>query len=387
MSRKVLQAIANAVYFFVQSARPMSFALGALLVGASCGVTFDASVFAQCLLFYDTELVSRYYCCDTSVEFTKHSVDRRFANSYARVCENRAPVSMLQALSPSLSLMLLCRVVNGARFDQLCAGSYSGVSVAELKIALFSILAPVAIAAPELMDLLRTLKEQSANTFDLQVAMLKQTPVACKVRATDRSRVLTGRIGREYRDSIRNGQRTSIHFSFVSNLVLLSTTAAAYRALDMLVAYVLQLDSAEKLHQLYYALTSQRKIPMSLCVRARQVLEETPTALELITHTVAEVANVSPLDSFADIWSPHLTISLGASYSLRRIRGETMPSWLAISVGLHAVHNGPWVDSDALLPSVSTCTRTLSLSPTLDVGRFFAGMDLLCASAGYFSDP
>lgn len=386
-SKRVTQAVANAVFFFVQSARPMSFSLGALLVGASCGLPFDARVFAESLLFYDMMLMSRYQSCDTHIEFTSESVHRRFLERYQLFYTERPPIRTLRIIPPTLSVQLLCRVVNGATFGQLCGDSHVDVSVDHLKVALLSMLALSALKKADVITLVRTLREQSADTFDIQAGMVSGAPESFKVQATERSCVLTSRIAREYRDSIRRGERESIHISFVSNLVLLLHTAASFRAISMLVVYIGKLDSADKLHRLYYALTSQRRIPIASCVRAKTTLERTPRIVDSLVNGAIYTLTATLSDSFADVWSPQLTIFFAVADTLSRMRGESFPSWLAISVGLHSVHSGPWVDSDALFPTASTCTRSLLVSPTLDFNRFAAGMDMLCASADYFSDP
>ncbi len=368
--------LAMLVRFVVQAGHPLSFSLGALLVASSIGIRYSSAMMARFLLFYDTAAQSRYYSCDTSRITTSKMLRQRY------VTATTLPPSATDSsgLAGDSLLALALYFANGASLATLVSASACDATVLELRVALFGMLDFNERLAETrfVQKMLAALLTDSAETF-----VVGDCESGATVRSCARSRLLTTRLARCYRDSLRAGG--TAYSGFAQNLVSLATFASEQRGFVQLCDYIGRIDSAEQLHTLYYTLTAQERIPSYAVLAARRFLARVPGWPAMFAWRVRQALVDSHDDTFDDAWNPNVALTTLPFQAFEELRkGVRVQPWLRISV--RGGFTGPWTDGEYRLPRAATCTRELFLFPAMSAARFDSGMDQLCATAGHFSE-
>jgi hypothetical protein len=380
---KALDGFAYLVIHVVRTMRPMSFHLGAMLVMSCFSHEFCPYDLLSSMLFYDKNLSCRYITCDTSEKFSVDILTIRYEKVYELMRRGRIRRVPTSPAPMRLGLQLLyLNYANGGNFGDMVSTSGGSFTKLECQVALISMLSiPVLLSAPgQLFDLAQYIHIQMASTPKLETCTY-----GVSLRPSERSQLLADRVSRMYRDKLRERDTDNVHVHLAKNLVVFASVASAMRMLVQFMAFVKEIADEQNMHYVYYALTAQRGIPFRVLKEARRYIAECGVREETLWEPLKVSLELMQEDYFGDAWNPSAFLPFLVQNQWRDICEKiSVRKDMLIRLQINSVHEGPWSDIDFRYPTVSTCVRTVYLSPAHSYAKFREGMIELCTAAKRF---
>ena len=394
-----LTAFLAALEFLLSRALTAPFFFGAALLSALAGFPFDDRAIFLHAANYRPEMSSLYHYRQKSRAVNRvfsTAATHKYKVAYETILCMWSHVSRvilhdwLSDSLPSACLTFLSLLVNGCTFDELAPSPSprtddtppQQLTFEELRVIMIASVKPVIEEPGVALALLDNVLKFSGRT--ITVTSQKNMPLM-RMRISDGT---TGqRVIRELLFSHRNRERLRqtkpelppINVSLLDAITDFTTVSARARAYCFLYSYILSIETLPELLGFYGILFGVNEPSRLVVARARRALERDADMLVSFRASLRNAMHAIAGDSYECVKTYSATLNYEPMIAQALIQSAVQPTddqvfTAAIYAG---ARSAPWRDTDALLPSISTCSRAIHLSPLHSYDKFAEHMALL----------